>query len=580
MKHKILVLTCSALFFFVGVQLASAATLQLSTARTTFAIGDQFTVDVKVDSAGVGVNAVQATIQVPKDVLQIVSADKGGSVFNFWITDPTVSDDGSQVSFVGGSTSGFSGKSLQIIHVVMKVKGSGSADIAFTDGAVTANDGSGTNILSAMKGLTISSGPTTGTVQTTGTEAIVPQQPVKPVQITRPATQATGLPAKPQVQIPLYLDQQRWYNVVVPFNAQWSLPSDVTDVSTVIDKNPAGVPSKSEGLFDNKQFAILSDGIWYLHVQFKNNVGWGSVANYRIAIDTTPPFAFTAKFDQGTSTDNPTPTVHFQSGDSGGIARYYIQIDNGNQVEIKPDTYVLPAQIPGEHTIKIGVEDNAGNITEDRIMLQITPITSPVITSVNKNVYVGEDNFQISGATAASTTVRVLLKSTEGQILADLVSKPDDNGNWHEQLTQGLPSGDYYFEIRAVDGRGALSLPVRSETFSVSVKPFLIIGGIQLSIGWFFGWIIILLLIGGGGTWKLIRLKSSQQGRKVAIAQRDIANSIAASKKDVDSILAKYSDDKIDEAEISEIRHLAKRISENLDKARKYIVDEVGDINK
>lgn len=574
MKQKIALLVCSAVLFLGGMQIASAATLQLVAPRTTFAIGDQFTADVKVDSEGVGVNAVQATIQVPKDVLQITGAEKGGSVFNFWITDPTISSDGSQVSFVGGSTSGFSGKSLQIIRVTFKVKGSGSASIAFTDGAVTANDGSGTNVLSSMKGLSVSSAPTTGAAPAT------PQQPVQPVQITRPAVKAAGLPAKPQVQVALYPDPQKWYAVSAPFGVQWNLPADITDVATAIDKNPAGEPSKSEGLFDNKQFAPLGEGIWYLHVQFRNNVGWGPVDHHRIAIDTMPPSAFAMRFDQGTSTDNPTPTVHFQSGDPAGVARYYIQIDNGARAEIKPDTYTLPAQEPGEHTIRLGVEDNAGNITEDRAVLQIIPIASPVITSVNKDVYIGEDNFQISGAAPASTTVRILLKGAEGQVLADATVKPDDNGNWHEQLTQGLSSGSYYFEIRAVDNRGALSLPVRSDTFSVKVKPFLIIGGLALSIGWFFGVIIILLLVVVGGGWLLWQMKLRQQSRKVLICQRDIGNMLAMIKKDTDRVLEKYADDKIDETEVAEIQHLIKRVNENIEKSGKYCIDSVGEISK
>jgi hypothetical protein len=570
MKRKLSILLGSIALLLVSAGSAYAATLQLTTARDTFAIGDRFTVDIKIDSEDTGVNAAQGTIQIAKDVLEIVSVDKTGSVFNFWLTEPTFSNETGQVNFIGGSTSGFSGKSLQIIKVTFKVKGTGKTDIVFTDGAVTASDGSGTNVLSSMKGLSIVS------AATVGMETITP----RPTQITRPAAKATGLPVKPQVQVALYPDPQKWYNVAAPFGAQWNLPSDITDVATVIDKNPAGEPMKSEGLFDNKQFATLGEGIWYLHVQFRNNVGWGPVVHHRIAIDTMPPAAFPMRFDQGTSTDNPTPTVHFQSGDPSGVARYYIQIDSGARIEIKPDAYTLPAQEPGEHTIRIGAEDNAGNATEDRAILQIIPIASPVIVSVNKDVYIGEDNFQISGTTPASTTVRVLLKGAEGQILADMTARPDDNGNWHEQLTQGVPSGSYYFEIRAVDGRGALSLPVRSGPFSVSVKPFLIIGGLALSIGWFFGLIILLLLVVVGGGWLLWQIKLRQQSRKILICQRDISNMLAMVKKDIDRILEKYGDDKIDETEVAEIKHLAKRISEGIEKSGKYCIESVGEINK
>lgn len=580
MKYKLFLLVCGALFFFAGVNRVLAATLQLSANRTAFAIGDQFTVDVKVDSGGVGINAAQATIQVPKDVLQIVSADKGGSVFNFWITDPTISSDGSQASFVGGSTSGFSGKSLQIVHLVMKVKGSGSANISFTDGAVTANDGSGTNVLSSMKGLTISSGPSTGTAPISTEGGVTVEQQPQPTQITRPAIKVSGLPVKPQVQIPRYPNPQKWYNVMDSFSAQWDLPADITDVATAIDKNPGGIPQKSEGLFDNRRFSALDNGIWYLHVQFKNNVGWGPVAHYRIAIQTQPPSAFVARFDQGTSTDNPTPTVRFQTGDLAGIARYYVQVDNGEQKTVQPDTYTFPPLEPGEHIIRIGAEDNAGNITENRVVLQIIPIASPIITSVNKDVYIGEDNFQITGVTAASTTIRVLLKSKEGQVLVDSAAKPDDNGNWHAQFTQGVSSGDYYFEIRAVDGRGALSLPVKSDIFSVKVKPFLVVGRLQLSIGWFFGLIILFLLVGVGIVWVLRRLQMQQQARKVLMCQRDVSNLINMIKKDIDKILEKYTDEKIDETEVSEIQFLAKRIGVNIEKSGKYCIDSIAEINK
>lgn len=577
MKPKLLLLAVCTLAIFAGAHNVSAATLQISTNRTTLAIGDQFTVDVKVDSEGIGINAAQATIQVPADIVQIVSADKAGSVFNFWIADPVIASDGSKVTFVGGSTSGFSGKSLQILRILLKVRGSGRADIVFTDGAVTVNDGTGANVLSAMQGASITSSPTGGVAPSTPS---LPAQPEQPKQLTRTATKATGLPARPQIQVPLYPDPQKWYNNAIPFAAHWDLPSDIMGVATGIDKNPAGLPTRSEGLFDNKQFTALNDGIWYLHVQFKNNIGWGAAAHYRIAIDTAPPIAFTPTFDQGTSTDNPTPTIHFKSGDSAGIARYYIQIDNGNQSDIQPDTYTLPPQEPGEHTIRIGAEDHAGNTTEDRIIVRIIPIASPVIAYVNKDVYIGENNVQINGSTAASTTVRVILKNKGGQVLTDAVSRPDANGTWREQLNQGLPSGEYYFEIRAVDGRGALSLPVRSDIFSVSVKPFLTIGSLQLSIGWFLGLIIVLLLAITGSVWSFWRMKREQQSRKITMCQRDITNVLTMAKKDIDKIIEKYVDDKISETEISEIKYLAKKASATIEKSGKYCIDSIGEINK
>jgi len=79
----------------------------------------------------------------------------------------------------------------------------------------------------------------------------------------------------------------------------WDLPNDVTAVATEVDQHPDAVPAKSEGLFDNKTFSPLEDGVWYLHVQFKNSIGWGPTLHYRIGIDTAPPLGFSVTSPSG-----------------------------------------------------------------------------------------------------------------------------------------------------------------------------------------------------------------------------------------------------------------------------------------
>lgn len=571
MKRKLIVLLGSIVFLFALTNVASAATLQLTTTKDTFAIGDQFTVDVKVDSEGTGINAAQGTLQIAKDVLEIVSIDKTGSVFNFWLSDPTFSNDTGQVNFIGGSTSGFSGKSLEILKVIFKVKGVGKTDIAFTDGAVTASDGSGTNVLSAMKGLTITSAPTVGT------ETITP----KPTQITRPAEKAAKLPAKPEIQVAGYRNPDEWYNFIGRFSASWQIPNDITDIATDVTHDPTTVPGRSEGLFDNKIFPPLGEGVWYLHVRFKNNVGWGPTLHYRIAIDTTPPPVFQAKIREGESTDNPTPTIEYSASDGlSGLKGYYFQENNGEVKDLGAGPYKMDLHKPGKYAIKIGAIDKAGNSVESVLKLEILPIEAPRITSITKSIYVGEGNLEVLGASLQGITLHVTVKSTDGQVEQLVDTRSDNHGSWAVSFDEPLKTGEYVVEVVAQDERGASSLPVMSDKLTVRQRPVLVLGSLEITQFWFFMLLIIVLLISFGAGWFVVRLKQLQQGRKVVIAQRDIANIISVMKKDVDSILAKYSDDKIDETEVSEIRYLVKKISASLDKARKYIVGEVEDINK
>ena len=572
MKYKFSLLIAGGLFLFTALNIASAATLQLTTNKDAFAIGDQFTVDVKTDSEGVGINAAQGTVQIAKDVLEIVSVDKAGSVFNFWLTEPTFSNDSGQVNFIGGSTSGFSGRSLQIIKITYRVKGSGKTDIVFTDGAVTASDGSGTNVLTSMKGLSITSVPSAEL------ETITP----RPAQITRPAEAAQRVPARPEVQVSGYRDSEAWYNHVTRFSVSWQLSNDVTDVATEINRDPTYVPTRSEGLFDNKIFAPLSEGVHYVHVRFRNNIGWGPTAHYRIAIDTTPPPAFQARVWEGEATDSPTPTIDYSANDGlSGLARYFIQLNGGVQQTVKRGPLKLEPQKPGKYIVKVGAEDNAGNIVESILNLEILPLEAPVITSLlAADIYIGEGRLDVVGTALPDITVQVVLKTEEGQIEQGVEVKSDTLGNWIVRFDKPLKKGSYRVEVTARDARGASSYPVLSEVFRVRPRPALVLGGLEVTQFWFFMLLIFGLIGAFVAGWLFVRLEQEQRARKTVICQRDISNMLAMIKKDIDRIIDKYADDKIGETEVAEIGHLAKKISANIEKSGKYCVQSIGEINK
>lgn len=571
MKHKLTLLVGCMLLLFAAIDIASAATLNLATEKDAFAIGDQFTVDVKADSEGAGINAAQGTVQIAKDVLEIVSVDKSGSVFNFWLSEPTFSNETGQVNFVGGSTSGFSGKSLQIVKITFKVKGSGKTDIVFTDGAVTASDGSGTNVLSSMKGLSITSVPKTEL------ETIIP----KPTQITRPTERAERLPARPEIQVTGYRDPEVWYNFSNRFSASWQLPSDITDVATAINKDPSYAPTRSEGLFDNKIFPRVGEGVSYLHIRFGNNIGWGPTLHYRLAIDTTPPPAFQARIREGESTDIPTPTIDYSASDGlSGLKRYFIQLNGGGQQTIEKGPYKMELQKPGKYLVKIGAEDNAGNIVESILNLEIKPIEAPRITSITKDVFVGEGNLDVLGTALSDITLQIAVKTEEGQVEQSTEARSDAHGSWSTRFDKPLKKGGYIIEVVARDARGASSYPVVSDVFKVRPRPALVLGSLEVTQFWFF----ILLVLGLIGSfvagWFIVKFEREQRSRKIVICQRDVTNMLAIIKKDIDRILEKYSDDKIDETEIAEIRHLAKKVSEYIEKSGKYCIQSIGEINK
>ncbi len=545
---------------------ANGAVLSIVTAQDNYQVSDQFNADIKINSQGVGINAAQATIKFSPAVLEVVSIDKTSSVFNFWIQDPAFDNNAGQITFIGGSSSGLIGKSLQVIRVVFKAKGLGQSDLTFTDGAVTASDGSGTNVLSSMVKGSITVGNSTTTT---------PQ--VQIIERT-PITSDTA-PAKPIVKIPLYPDPSSWYNNSSKFTATWQLPNDISSIATDLDKYPTFDPSKSGGIFDNQTFSALSDGVWYLNVRFYNNMGWSPTNHYRIAIDTVPPAPFDINFSDGLSSDNPTPTISFQTKDQlSGIDHYYVQVDSGTPVNVNTNTYVLPAQKPGKHTLKVGAQDKAGNQTESTAQFEILPIAPPKIFSASTNVFVGEGGLFVNGSSVPNSSVILDVTDSGGNSIYNFTTSSDQNGIWSMKIDSPLKKGTYYILATAQDSRGALSLPVKSDAINAEERPIVTILGFGIT---YTDLIIILLiiLIGGYGVgWYTGKLVSKQRQRRIIISQRDVSASFNVIKRDVQEALKSWNDGKIESHELTQIEFLLKNINANIDKLQKYIISGIKDI--
>ncbi|MEK7123383.1 MAG: cohesin domain-containing protein, partial [Patescibacteria group bacterium] len=395
-SHKtiLFLLTAGFSLFLFGNEVLAAKFYALPQSGN-YGIGAAFSVDVKIDSEGDGVNAAQAAISFNKDVLQIESVDKTGSVFSFWAEAPVYSNSDGNLTFIGGTINGVSGSTLQVLKIKFKSKIAGEGTVAFDDGAITIDDGTGANILTEMTGANFRIS-LTGIVPKAPPEApgAIPQIPLPgepippPVLIERVPTPAEGLPVAPAVNISIYPDPNKWYDIITPFLATWTLPEDITDVATAINANPNYKPSKSEKLFDAKIFDVLPEGVLYLHVRFKNKLGWGEVAHYRLAIDTTPPTAFTIESSDGFKTDNPAPIITFETSDGlSGLNYYSIKIGAAEAFESKTGKIKIPLQSPGVRKIIVRAVDVAGNAVSSSIDMETLPIESPAIAFAAEKVF-------------------------------------------------------------------------------------------------------------------------------------------------------------------------------------------------
>lgn len=260
--------------------------------------------------------------------------------------------------------------------------------------------------------------------------------------------------------------------------------------------------AKIRRTFNNKNFGALSDGVWYVHVRFQNNIGWGPVVHYKISVDTQPPSSFTPKLnrvsatDKTVSTDDPAPDVTYSIGDNlSGIDFYFLRVDDGDLIKTNKTSFTLPLQAPGNHAVLVGAQDRAGNITENIIKLETLPIKSPTVNLATTSLFVGEGGLFASGTALPNVKILFIIKQSKGDTVYSLETSAKDDGKWEIKVDQPLKKGSYVAEVTAQDKRGALSLPVKSD-FKVKERPLLTLGGIEITQFWFFVGLLIILLIG------------------------------------------------------------------------------------
>ena len=166
---------------------AEAASLIISPSSRSLTEGESFSIDILVSSPDQTINAAEGMISFPPDKLRVVFISDSGSIFNLWIKEPSFSNSLGVIDFSGLVLNpGFAGKTGKMFTVSFQARAPGSAPVAFANGALLANDGNGTNILSGFRHANyFISSPVIIT-------------PVKPVKAVPQEKKLTETPEKPE----------------------------------------------------------------------------------------------------------------------------------------------------------------------------------------------------------------------------------------------------------------------------------------------------------------------------------------------------------------------------------------------
>lgn len=434
-KH--IILCVGVLVFFSFAQTTYAANLVISPSSVTTKVGKTFSVDLNVSNNIDAINAASALITFPTDALQVVSISKKGSFISLWAEEPAFSNEKGTVSLEGVALNpGFNKATGRILTITFKALEVGNVSIAVKSGSVLANDGNATDVL-----------------KTTGSAFVyINEEDTKPVV-------ATSETVVPVITSPTHPDSTAWYGRR-DASFEWKLPDGVTAVRTVYSDKDTALPTKVyDPPISNRSFTADADGVMYMVVQFRNASGWGGIAKYKFQIDTQAPESLNATFPDGSMTTNLTPALSVLAEDKlSGIGKITMTIDGGQPVEFPVDPsnlYHLPKQVAGNHTVVVGVYDNAGNVSTVSLDYTIQTITPPVITEYTKKVDY-DNKFKIVGATYPQSKVEVVLVDGDGASMSSEVMS-NENGVFTLLWDKNLASGVYEMRARVLDGRGSMS---------------------------------------------------------------------------------------------------------------------------
>lgn len=131
------------IFYFLFSNTVFAVTLYFEPTEGNYKKGDTFIKNLILDTQDEIINAIEAKISYPSDLLEVKEISTGNSILELWTNQPSATK--GIVSFAGGKPDGYKGKDGKVISIVFRVLKKGKGKIEIDKNArVLLNDGKGT----------------------------------------------------------------------------------------------------------------------------------------------------------------------------------------------------------------------------------------------------------------------------------------------------------------------------------------------------------------------------------------------------------------------------------------------------
>ena len=181
-NYKNLIIVALLIVGFAPVR-ASAATVYVESSRNTMSVGDTAIVTVKINAEGAVLNSIDGEIALKLNpgIVAVQEFSLASSTFGLWPRTPSLSKDGTVISFVGGVPGGFSIEGATVFKIIVQATKVGTVSIDPQNISVFINDGKGTKAPLKIKGVTIQvDSKKSGTTTTNDWSSVVSMDKIPP----------------------------------------------------------------------------------------------------------------------------------------------------------------------------------------------------------------------------------------------------------------------------------------------------------------------------------------------------------------------------------------------------------------
>jgi len=313
---------------------AYAASLYFYPQSVTLSPGEEVLVDIRIDTAGKSINAVELEGALSGVAATMRNIDNSGSALGIFVEAPTVKGK-SAFRLVGGAPAGLSGEKL-LARIALRAEIPGTSILSFTPGKTRVLLADGTGNGASLKFL-----------DTTIKVLSKPKDYIAISSLSHP-------------------DQNQWY-ATDKAQLQFTFdPKSSYSYLVTLDPlaEPDGTADKPEGAATwngETKLEDLPEGVSYFVVK---KIGSTSVSRYRLMNDTSKPAWVEVKKNNGAPETEGRPFLTFLASDAISGVEYYEMRVNASD----PVTVASPQPLPDEYKIlSLRAYDRAGNYIEEFI---------------------------------------------------------------------------------------------------------------------------------------------------------------------------------------------------------------------